>query len=399
SGNERDVAKGITTGVRALKETLKRQAAAASSSGGQQHQQFHHPQERIQVHVVTKIWYTYLGYARTKLAVEDILKDMQDAIQDPSVDLKITLLLHWPRCYDNISWMECEKEEEQLPARVKQAGPAPHLDKKNAWKESWKALEDVYNSADYPAIAAIGVSNFEGADMRELLLPEKTTARTLPHVTQINVWHLANNPDLVALYKNSGTHIQVYNVMNGIVGNIHDNTKAHHHLLMIANQLEEQAAADVDNSGGDNLQVHASQVILKWLVQSDFSIIPRTSNTDRLLDNSAVALMKIPDMNEEQLGIVRRCIVALINNQDLKDDVLLKVRFHAKKEDMFVYWVSGDDGQEKQVGYVRAGDMLEQSTYPGHQFKVYHAQDPDQYQSYAIRGKYGDPVQDIHVEL
>jgi diketogulonate reductase-like aldo/keto reductase len=379
SGNERDVARGITTGVKALKESLKQQSTDV------QHQ-------KIQVHVVTKIWYTYLGYDRTKLAVEDILKDLLEATQDPHVDLKVTLLLHWPRCYDTIPWMECEKEEEQLPARVKDAGPAPHLDKKNAWKESWMALEDIYNSADYSVIAAIGVSNFEAEDLQTLL----ETARTLPHVSQVNVWSVINNPSLIGKFKRSRTHVQVYNVMNGILGNVFNNPKAHHHLLMVANQLEQEAVSKGVVKEGD-FQVQTSQIILKWLVQSDYSIIPRTSNYERLAENSAVSLMNIPNMNDEQLEIVWKSMKALMNNHDLEEDVLLKVRFHARKSDMFVYWVDGDK-EEKQIGYIRAGDMIEQSTYPGHQFKVYNAQDPDQFQSYAIHGKYGD-VQDIHVEL
>ena len=379
SRNERDVAKGISTGVKALKESLKQQGLDVQK-------------QKIQVHVVTKIWYTYLGYERTNIAVQDILEDLQEAVQDHHVDLKITLLLHWPRCYDNIAWMECEKEEEQLPARVKEAGPAPHLDKKNAWKESWTALEDMYSSADYSAIAAIGVSNFEADDLRVLL----ETARTMPHVTQVNVWSVVNNPKLIQRYRNSGTHVQVYNVMNGIVGNLFNNPKAHHHLLMVASQLE-QVAVDNGSAQKGEFQVKASQVILKWLVQSEYSIIPRTSNSERLTENSAVSLMSIPDMNDEQLRVVEKCIAALLNNQDLQDDVSLKVRFHARKDDMFVYWVDGNN-EEKHIGYIRAGETLEQSTHPGHQFKVYNAQDPQQFQHYHIRGKYGD-VQDIHVEL
>jgi diketogulonate reductase-like aldo/keto reductase len=362
SGNEREVARGITTGVKAFKKS--------EGIDG-----------RVQVHVITKIWYTYLGYERTKVAVDEILTDLQEAIKDSDVDLKVTLLLHWPRCYDHIPWMECEKEENNLPARVKDAGPPPHLDKDNAWKGSWKALEDVYNSADYPVVASIGVSNFDQNDMQTLL----ETSRTAPHITQINVWSLINDPPLIDLLNRSNINIQAYNVFNGILSNAAMTASAHHHILMVANQLEQQAKKD--NKEID--RVYAAQVVLKWLVQFGISVIPRTSNLQRLAENSATALMNVPDMNQEQLEIVGKSINAMINNKDLEEDVKVKVRFYANTHNMFLYFVEEED-VEHQIAFINKGDYIEENTHPGHQFKVYNAQDPDQYKTYAIHGRYGD---------
>lgn len=373
SGNERDVTRGIVTGVRDLKASTKIEG-------------------RIQHHVVTKIWYTYLGYERTKIAVEEILQDLHEAIKDPNVDLRVTLIIHWPRCYDHIPWMECEKEEQQLPERVKQAGPPPHLDKDNSWKESWRALEEYYNNADYPTIASIGISNFERDDMETLV----KTSKTMPHIAQINVWTLMNNPALIDMLNRSGIHIQVYNVMNGIIGQLNNNPKAHHHILMVGNQLVQASA-----TGSSPLEVvdvvRPGQVVLKWLVQTGISVIPRTSNLDRLDQNSAVALMRIPNMNEQQLQIVAKSMSALINNKDLDDDVKVTVRFHAKKTDLFLYWIAGDS-QEKHVTFIEKGTAYEEKTHPGHQFKVYNAYDPDQFQTVSIHGAYG-AIQDVHIEL
>ena len=78
--------------------------------------------------VQTKVWYTHLGYARTRLSVEDSL-----AALSPDAARNVTVLLHWPRCRDDIPWMRCEAEEAELPERVKQAGPPPHLDRERAW--------------------------------------------------------------------------------------------------------------------------------------------------------------------------------------------------------------------------------------------------------------------------
>mmetsp|Transcript_13891 Transcript_13891/g.32391 ORF Transcript_13891/g.32391 Transcript_13891/m.32391 type:complete len:515 (+) Transcript_13891:127-1671(+) len=399
SGNEREVSRGITTGVKDLKEDLAKKTLKRESGRDQ----------RIQVHVVTKIWYTYLGYERTKLAVDEIIQSFEEAINDPNVDLKLTLLIHWPQCFDAIPWMNCVEEEEQLPDRIRNAGPPPHLDK-DAWKGSWRALEDIYeshNSVDSnkndsfsSVVASIGVSNFDRGTLETLL----EISRTPPHISQINVWSLMNDTPLIELMNKHNIHIQVYNVMNGIIGQVYDNPKAHHHLLMVAAQLKQKAMKSISSAtteaGNDDIveKVFLVQVILKWFVQFDISVIPRTSSHKRLTINSAVSLSKVPDMSHEQMGIAGRSIGALINNQDLKDDILVQVRFHAKESDMFLYWVPDEGDTETQVAFIEKGSSYEESTHPGHTFRVYHAYDPDRFETYSIRGHYGD-TKDIHVEL
>jgi len=390
SGNEREVSRGITTGIKDLKEELARKSLDKEFDRKQ----------RIQVHVVTKIWYTHLGYERTKLAVDEILQSFEEAINDSNVDLKLTLLIHWPQCFDSIPWMNCKEEEEQLPDRIKNAGPPPHLNK-DAWKGSWRALEDVYDSHNAvdtnnndnfsSVVANIGISNFDRPTLESLL----EMSRTKPHLTQINVWSLINDTPLIELLNENNIHIQVYNVMNGVIDQIYENPKAHHHLLMVANQLEQKSIS----SGGDIVEkVFLMQVVLKWLVQFDISLIPRTSDDKRLTQNSPVSLSKIPAMSKEHIQVVGSAMAALINNQDLKDDVLVKVRFHAKKSDMFLYWVPDEGEIEKQVAFIEKGSLYEESTHPGHTFRVYHAYDAGQYETFSIHGHYGD-AQDIHVEL
>ena len=117
--------------------------------------------------VVTKVWYTHLGYGRTKLAVEEMLDGLNDCCA-------VTMLIHWPRCRDDIEWMRCEEEEENLPQRYKDAGPSPAED---AWKGSWRALEEFYAAGK---LKNIGISNFELPDLNELL----SSCKTVPQIYQ-----------------------------------------------------------------------------------------------------------------------------------------------------------------------------------------------------------------------
>lgn len=369
SGNEKEVAKGISTGVKRFKDTDK-------------------IDDRVQVHVMTKVWYTHLGYERTKISVRESMDALGKAIKDPNVDLKVHFLIHWPRCYEGVEWMNCEQEENDLPDAVKKSGPSPLLNKENAWKESWKALEDMYNSGDYPAMAGIGVSNFSGDEINELI----NTARVQPHIVQMNVWSLLNDPHLVDVCNLNNVKIQVFNVMNGILGNALSTPHAHHHLLMVVNQIHKNASEQINN-------VKVAQVVLKWLVQFGISIIPRTSNLDRLTENSAVSLSHIPDLSEDQLETVAHAVEAMLSGKDLEEDVHVKVTFHAKNQDMFLYYFPGPSEEtEKQITYIGKGDSFEESTHPRHTFRLYNAYDPDVYHDYTVDGNYGD-YKEVHVEL
>ena len=152
------------------------------------------------LHVVTKVWYTHLGYGRTKLAVEDMLAGLNGCCA-------VTMLIHWPRCRDDISWMHCAEEERALPQRVKDAGPAPAED---AWKGSWQALEEFYAAG---RLKNIGVSNFELDDLNELV----SSCKVVPQLYQGNAWQLWFRPEVLQRLREKNVLYQAYNVVNGIV--------------------------------------------------------------------------------------------------------------------------------------------------------------------------------------
>ena len=266
SNNEKLVATGIVNGVHKFLD-MKNKDKKKNEKVNQ-----------VQVHVVTKIWYTYLGYERTKRSVQESLDALEDAILDEAVDLNVHFLIHWPRCYDGIPWMNCEQEENALPDDIKRLGPPPHLDKENSWKQSWKALEDMFtNTKEYPMISSIGVSNFGGEDLQELLYISKIQ----PHLLQMNVWSLLNDPNLVNLCNKHNIHMQVYNVMNGIVNRGNVAPHAAHHLSMVANEITKKDILSASMDQGEDIDqtpVTSSQIVLKWLIQMSISIIPRTTN-------------------------------------------------------------------------------------------------------------------------
>jgi hypothetical protein len=180
--------------------------------------------------------------------------------------------------------------------------------------------------------------------------------------------------------------------MNGILSSIFNTPHAHHHLLMVANDLKKGMPEELASGS-----VTAAQVILKWLIQFGLSIIPRTSNLDRLAENSAVKLAAIPDLDDAHLEIVAHAVEAMLSGTDLEVDVFVTVTFHAKNQDMFLYFIMGEDN-ETQLSYIAKGDSFEEQTHPHHTFRLYHAYNPDVYHTYTVEGTYGEH-QHIHVEL
>jgi diketogulonate reductase-like aldo/keto reductase len=339
-------------------------------------------QQDWNIHVITKIWYTHLGYERTRISVQESLEQLK------SPNIRVHILLHWPRCRDDIPWMNCEQEENDLPNFVKDAGPPPHLDKDHAFKESWKALEDIFlgdiNLSDddnLPSIESIGVSNFEMQDLKDLL----KDAIVVPHIMQGNVWSYIFDPHLIELCDQHGIHFQAYNVMNGINGRDDVAPNAYHSLILMAEEVSKNAEAVFT----------PAQVILKFLVQNKVSIIPRTTQHGHLQENSPVALASIPTLTGSQSEKVRAAVAALLTGQDLEHP---KVTFiNTKDSNIHLFW-KGPDGIEFPVrNDLLPGEKYVAATYPDHVFVLYDSS-KSQRAEYRVGVYYGDS-EDFRIEL
>jgi diketogulonate reductase-like aldo/keto reductase len=335
---------------------------------------------QLDVHVVTKVWYTHLGYDRTKLSVRESLLEFRSLFESEKVNLHLHVLLHWPRCTADIPWMHCEEEELQLPNHVKEAGPSPN-ENPDAWKESWKALEDMYLSDDYP-IASIGVSNFQLHEIESM----ESFARIHPHILQVNMWSLLYDSHLIDYCHKRRIHVQSYNAIQGTIMNAQGAPRAYNHI--------QQVAADL--SKAMDLPVTPGQVVLAWLVQHGVSVIPRTSRTERLDENSAVAISRIPAMTDMQVETIAHAVEAYLSGNDMAQDIHVSVTFHAVNKDIVVYWVGDED--EVRVAIVRQGETFQDTTYPNHVFRTYDAQDKDTFIDHEITANLGEHA-DIHVEL
>lgn len=352
--------------------------------------------ETLSIHVVTKVWYTHLGYERTKLAVKQSLANLKSMASGQYI--RVHILLHWPRCDDNIAWMDCEGEEERLPQDVKDVGPPPHLDKENAWKGSWKALEELYHEDDLRRIESIGVSNFDHSDMKILLEECEIT----PHIIQSHVWALLYDPYLMEMVRDSKVIFQAYNVMHGIVqrGDVAPN----------AYRLIEDIGSDLanakwnGNSSTEQDPFSAAKVVLAWLVQQGVSVIPRASSLIHQDDNSPKSLNQVPVLSEQQNKDVETAVRALLRGQDIDgplqpeddsahttpDSVAASFLNSLSDGPISVFW-QNHEGEEEPVhgDPIDSGDTLSLNTHPGHVFVAYN-HDGSKRKEFVVEADYGE---------
>ena len=134
------------------------------------------------------------------------------------------------------------------------------------WKDSWRALEDLYMKNE---VKAIGLSNVFPAHVQEIV----AEARVIPHVIQ-NRFDLFNQDrQVVHLCRKHHIFYQGYSTLGGQYWNREVNP-------VLTNPVVQEIA--------NELEVHPSQVVLKWAVQQHIGVLPRSQNFDRLKLNSQV---------------------------------------------------------------------------------------------------------------
>ncbi|KAL7472317.1 hypothetical protein ACHAXS_012645 [Conticribra weissflogii] len=358
------------------------------------------------IHIVTKVWYTHLNYERTKLSIRESLTELQAAFAATSTShpdprrIYVHMLLHWPRCDDSIPWMNCEEEENALPPSVRALGPPPHLDKRNAWKESWRAMEEVFDqynvkrhggeSQRQPIIASIGVSNFELDDMKELM----AMAKVKPQVYQGNAWKVFHDPYMMDFLRENDVVFQAYGVMQGILGRKNESPAAFGMLLTMAEEMREIA-------NGQKLRnlppvITEATVLLAYFVHSKIGIIPRASSSTHQHENSPASIAAVvPHLTPSHIRRLEIAIPALMRGQDVHASISFMNDLPGPIQ---VHWIHPETEEEVLVStMVHSGAVEVMNTHPGHRFVAYDTERVVR-REFVVEVGYGER-QHFHVEL
>ena len=191
--------------------------------------------DRKKLFISTKLWVSDMGYENTKKAFERSCKKL-------GVEYLDMYLIH-----------------------------RPHGDVQG----SWKAMEELYKAGK---IRAIGVSNFDSAQLADLV----AKAKIKPAINQIEVNPYFQEPELVTAIQKAGVQVEGWSPFAQGRNGLFTNTV----LVEIGKKYHKTAA----------------QVTLRWLIQRGIVVIPRTSNPAYMKENLDVFDFKLDNADMQQIS-------------------------------------------------------------------------------------------------
>lgn len=141
------------------------------------------------------------------------------------------------------------------------------------YANTWKALEKIYQSG---RARAIGVSNFSVHDL-ELL---KSVSDIVPAVNQIEFHPLFNHPELLSYCKANNIAVQAYAP------------------LARGAYLDR----DVIKQIADKYSKTPAQIGLRWSIQQNVSVIPKSTNKERIISNGDIFDFSLTELEMETIS-------------------------------------------------------------------------------------------------
>ena len=195
---------------------------------------------RDDLFITSKVWNSDQGFESTLQAFETSLSKL-------GLDYLDLYLIHWPG--------------------------------KDKYKDTWKALEKLYEDG---RVRAIGVSNFQIHHLKDLM----TIAKIKPMVNQVEYHPHLTQKELLVFCQQEGIQLEAWSP------------------LKRGQLLSEQKIREI----AGKYQKTAAQVILRWDLQNKVVTIPKSIKLERIIENAEIFdfeltaedMEKIDSLNKEE---------------------------------------------------------------------------------------------------
>lgn len=214
---------------------------------------------RQELFVTSKLWNTYHAKEHVEMACRKTLADL-------GLDYLDLYLIHFP-----ISLKFVPFEVRYPPEWIHDPNAeTPKMELADIpIRETWEAMEELVSKG---LVKNIGVSNFNAQSIMDLM----KYAKVKPAVNQVEIHPYLNQSALIEYCQSLGIQVTGYSNF-GSSSYVSINMDQGHGVGVLKEKLILDLAEKYKRS--------PAQMILRWLVQKNVVVIPKTSNVERLKEN------------------------------------------------------------------------------------------------------------------
>jgi diketogulonate reductase-like aldo/keto reductase len=223
--------------------------------------------------VITKHWRKYHGY-------EQSIECLRLSLMRLKLDYVDLWLMHWP----GPAWKTMNRRNDEMANHGKWHYAVHSQEELPSIRaETWRAMEDAYKSGK---VKAIGVCNFTIQHLERL---KQTATIWPPAVNQIECHPIFPQTELVEYCAKEGIVVQAYSSLGGQdVGKKYWRTL---YPLQKGQKAKDDAVTSLSTAPpvlqvAQEVNRTPAQVLLRWALEKNMVIVPKTSTQDRMVENA-----------------------------------------------------------------------------------------------------------------